>query len=65
MPKKSQQKSGGAKKYGRNKDKCAQYKAMKTREKNKLKRVFRSNGIEAAKEYAEKHQLTNYLKGFK
>ena len=55
-------KRGGLRKIGRNKDKCALYRAMKTREKNKLKRVLQSNGREAAKEYASKHILTEYLK---
>jgi hypothetical protein len=55
-------KRGGLRKHGRNKDKCAAYKNLKTREKNKLKRVLRSNGREAAKSYAEKYQLTEYLK---
>jgi len=56
-------KRGGLRKIGCNKDKCALYRAMKTREKNKLKRVLQSNGKEVAKEYATKHILTEYLKG--
>lgn len=55
-------KRGGLRKHGRDKNKCAAYKAMKTREKNKLKRVLQSNGLTAAKEYAEKYKLTGFLK---
>ena len=63
MPKaQAAKKRGGLRKYGRNKDKCALYRAMKTREKNKLRRILQSNGQEAAKEYASKHILTEYLK---
>lgn len=63
MPKQQQKSSGGAKKYGRNVTKCEHYKAMKTREKNKLKRVLQSNGKEAAQAYAKEHLLDNYLRG--
>ena len=56
--------SGGKKnrKYGRNVTKCQQYKAMHTREKNKLKRVLQSSGYDAAVLYAEENNLRNYLK---
>ena len=57
-----QKKSGGAKKYGRSEEKCKKYRANKTREKNKLKRVLQSNGITAANEYAEAKELWGYLK---
>uniref|UniRef100_A0A6H1ZAE8 Uncharacterized protein n=1 Tax=viral metagenome TaxID=1070528 RepID=A0A6H1ZAE8_9ZZZZ len=48
---------GGTKKYGRNKDKCAAYRSQKRGEKNKVVRVFRSNGLNAAKAYARKHGI--------
>jgi hypothetical protein len=34
------------------------YKAYSTRAKNKAKRVFKSNGVEAAKKYAVAHGLS-------
>lgn len=34
-----QKKSGGNKKIGRNKIKCALYKSLKKREKNKIKKI--------------------------
>ncbi len=64
MPKSSQAKVGGKgnKKIGRNNAKCQRYRAMGTREKNKLRRVLRSSGEVAALEYAREHNLTAYLK---
>jgi hypothetical protein len=62
MAKESQKKSGGNKKHGRNEDKCKKYRASKTREKNKLKRVLQSNGRKAAEEYADKVELYGYLR---
>jgi len=59
---KPEKKSGGAKKYGRNEDKCKKYRASKNREKNKLKRVLQSNGIQAAEAYADKVELYGYLR---
>ena len=59
--KQSQKKSGGMRKYGRNLERCAKYKAMHTREKNKIRRVLRSNGFTAAQSYAEQHNLVGYL----
>ena len=53
--------SAGTKKYGRNKDKCARYRALHFREKHKLKRVLRSSGAKEATRYATKHGLTGYL----
>lgn len=55
-------KSGGTKKYGRDAEKCKLYRALKIREKNKLKRVLKSNGLLAAQAYAREHVLTAYLK---
>ena len=59
---KQSSKGGGAKKHGRDKDKCAAYKSMHTREKNKVKRVLRSSGKKAAEKYADQHNVLSYLK---
>ena len=56
-----QKKSGGSKKIGRNREKCARYRGLHIREKHKVKRVLCSSGAEAAKQYAEKHNLLGYL----
>lgn len=61
MAKQSQRKSGGMRKYGRSLDKCAHYKAMHTREKNKIRRILRSNGSAEAQKYAIQNNLVNYL----
>lgn len=50
-------KHGGSKKHGRNKEKCARYKGMHTREKNKLKRVLRSSGRAEAERMAKIYNL--------
>lgn len=42
----------GSRKYGRNEKKCAAYKSANRRERNKLKRILKSNGEEAAVAYA-------------
>ena len=47
----SKSKSGGGQKIGRNKDKCARYSKEHRRFKNKIKRVMKSNGPEAARKY--------------
>ncbi len=57
MPTQSK-KGGGARKIGRNKDKCLKYRTFHTREKNKLKRIRRSNGYEAGLAYAKECGLT-------
>ena len=62
MAKANKVKSGGNKKMGRNSIKCKQYRALGTREKNKLKRVLKSNGEAAAIKYAKQHVLSSYLK---
>lgn len=54
VPKKG---SKGSKKYGRNEKKCAEYKNAKRREKNKLKRIYQSNGEKAAIAYAKEHGI--------
>ncbi len=62
MPKQQQQGSSGNKKHGRNKIKCAHYRAMHTREKNKLRRVLRASGLAEAKRWAAQHNLSAYLR---
>ena len=52
----------GSKKAGRNKDKCKRYKDLKTREKNKVKRVLKSSGRIAAEQYALEHGLSTWAK---
>jgi len=55
---KSQQ-AGGKKnrKLGRDGAKCKQYRDSHTREKNKVKRILKSNGEEAAKKYANENGI--------
>jgi hypothetical protein len=38
-PRQRKRKSGGSKKHGRNKEKCARYRAEGRREKNKARRI--------------------------
>jgi hypothetical protein len=52
---------GKGRKLGRNKNKCAQYRAMHTREKNKIKRVLQSNGVKFAEAWAAKHGVVTLL----
>ena len=47
--------SGGSRKHGRNKVKCARYRARRRRLTNKLKRIRQSNGEKAAAEYRRKY----------
>jgi len=54
--------SGGLRKHGRDIEKCRRYREKKTRERNKLKRILRSSGINAATEYAKKHTLDRLLR---
>jgi hypothetical protein len=58
-------KTGGGKceKAGRNSAKCKKYRANKTREKNKLRRVLQSSGIDAARLYADQNELQGLLRG--
>lgn len=51
MSQKSKDKGAGKRKYGRNKVKCERYRREHRRYKNKLRRVKRCNGPEAANEY--------------
>ena len=45
--------SSKGKKIGRDKVKCAAYKAHMTKEKHALKRVLKSSGVKAATAYAK------------
>lgn len=45
----------------RNKEHYKLYKAAQTRERNKLKRIVKSNGRKAATTYATKHNLIAWL----
>lgn len=51
----------GARKYGRNKTKCERYRLLHVREKNKIKRVLQSSGIQQAGIYAAKVSMTGYF----
>lgn len=53
---------GKCNKAGRNSTKCKKYYANKTREKNKLKRVLKSNGKLAAEAYADAKDLQGVLR---
>jgi hypothetical protein len=58
MPKaQTHKKSGGARKYGRNSVKCQRYRDRKSRERNKLRRILKSNGLKSAQHYAKIHGL--------
>jgi hypothetical protein len=46
-------KSGGARKHGRNTEKCKQYRAAHTKERNKAKRILQSNGRKACEAYCK------------
>jgi hypothetical protein len=59
----SQSKHGGAKKYGRNKVKCANYRSAMTAEHHKAKRVLQSNGKAAYIAYCEAKGLHQTLLG--
>lgn len=50
--------SGKGKKLGRDKRKCATYRANKEREKHKIIKIARSNGIKAAMKYAAEKGIT-------
>jgi RNase P protein component len=53
----TQVKHGGGKKIGRDKIKCQNYRAAKTMERNKAKRILRSNGAEACAKYCQEHDI--------
>jgi hypothetical protein len=51
-----------SKKAGRNKAKGTAYRALHIREMNKVRRVLKSSGVDAAVEWAGKHMVLNYLR---
>lgn len=52
----------GAKKHGRDKEKCASYKGRHTRDQNKAVRVARSSGVKWALEYAAQHGIGEWAR---
>jgi hypothetical protein len=62
MPKQANPTGGkGSKKAGRSKAKCQRYHDHKMRERNKLKRILRSNGYAYALAWAKANVCTNLL----
>lgn len=57
----AESKKGKGAKAGKNKVKCAAYRNLHTREKNKLARIRRSNGYNHAVAYATKHGLIGWF----
>lgn len=54
MSQKSKDKGAGKRKYGRNKIKCERYFREHRRYKNKVRRVLKHNGAEAAQKYRDR-----------
>lgn len=54
-------KSGGKRKYGRNLGKCKSYRDHQTREKHKIKRILRSNGLAYAQAWARERHVEGLL----
>jgi hypothetical protein len=50
-------KGGGARKIGRDSEKCKRYTAGKHKERNALKHILESGGFEEAVAYAKAHGL--------
>lgn len=57
----AKQGGAGTKKHGRDLLKCKRYRDHQTCEKNKLKRVLKSNGHDYAVEWAKKNGVIAYL----
>lgn len=57
-----QKASKGNSKAGRNKAKCAAYRALHTREINKVSRVLQSNGVEFASTWARNAHVEDVLR---
>ena len=55
-----QGKGGGSKKIGRNKTKCERYRREFRREKSKLSKIARSNGLQAALTYGQKYSVLSF-----
>jgi hypothetical protein len=53
----TQAKHGGGKKIGRDMVKCQAYRAAKTMERNKARRILQSNGAEACAKYCQAHDI--------
>ena len=51
-----------SKKAGRNTKKCQRYKINHTREKHKIVKIARSNGIKHSLAYANQHMLSAWAK---
>lgn len=52
-----------SRKFGRNLVKCQRYRSQFRRERNKLRRILKSNGLVAAREWAFAHNITLRLVG--
>lgn len=52
-------KSGGARKIGRNRDKCKRYESEGRREKNKLRRITKCQGPAAAEAWKREHMVAS------
>jgi hypothetical protein len=50
-------------KLGRDAKKCGEYRTMHRRERNKLKKIVRSNGLEFAKAWALERGVPNMVRG--
>ena len=50
-----------SKKAGRNTKKCQRYKINHTREKYKIVKIARSNGVKYALAYATQHALSSFV----
>lgn len=53
---------GGAKKYGRFRDKCKTYRASGRLERRKVRNMLRSCGPEATLKWADEHDLLGVLR---
>ena len=51
-----------SKKAGKNAKKCQRYRANNTREKHKITKIARSNGVKWALKYAADHALSSWAK---
>ena len=51
----AKQGGAGTRKHGRDLAKCKRYRDHQTREKNKIKKILQSNGVDYAAEWAKKY----------
>ena len=56
---------GKGKKVGRNKEKCATYRLLHRRERNKLKRILQSCGVDFASNWAKTYGVTQIFSEIK